>query len=99
MLRFGFALTLLGFGSMALSQYSDRQFAILMWAEPMQPALGIGVGVLGLVLLVLGFAQKSRKPAAPAQPSLRDYSPQQHQGQPYPQQPQGQPYPQNQQRP
>ena len=78
MLRFGIALILLGFGSMALSQYSDRQFVILMWAEPMQPALGIGVGVLGIVLLVLGLVLNNRKPAAPAQPSIQDYSPRQH---------------------
>ncbi|MFB9908407.1 hypothetical protein [Allokutzneria oryzae] len=88
MLRFGLALVLLGFGSVALSQYSDRQFVVLMWAEPMQPVLGFVVGGLGVALVVASFVLGNRDRAQPSaaapQEQPQQWQPQQQWQQPRP---------------
>ena len=45
MIRFGTLLAFLGFGS-AILHFTSMQFRLLMWAEPMQPLLGLGIGGL-----------------------------------------------------
>ncbi|QWF78078.1 hypothetical protein [Amycolatopsis sp. CA-230715] len=93
MLRAGVLLTILGFGSVGFHYWSDRQLAILIWAEDYQPALGSVIGVLGLALVVAHVVLSKRKqqPSAPQQ-AFPQQAPQQpfQAGQP-PQQPFPQP--------
>lgn len=88
MLRAGVLLTILGFGSVAFHYWSDRQLAILIWAEDYQPALGSAIGVLGLVLVIAHVVMSKRKaqPSAPQQafPQAGQQQPFQT-GQPFPQ--------------
>lgn len=67
MLRLGAVLALLGFGS-ALLHFTSVQFRLLMWAEPMQPVLGLSIGGAGAVLLLIKVLTAKEEPAPPAQP-------------------------------
>jgi hypothetical protein len=65
--RLGGFLAFFGLGS-ALLHFTSVQFKLLMWAEPMQPLLGLGVGALGVIILVIKFATAKEQPAqAPQQ--------------------------------
>jgi hypothetical protein len=79
--RLGVLLAVLGFGS-AILHYTDIQFRLLMWSEPMQPLLGAGIGVVGVVVAVIPYLRNRSSSADPAVA----YPPQP--GQPYPQPPQ-----------
>jgi drug/metabolite transporter (DMT)-like permease len=68
MLRIGVILIVLGFGSVGLSEFTDRQFAVLMWAEPMQTWLGATVGMVGAALAGFAFVQSRKKAKPAAQP-------------------------------
>ncbi|OLF16719.1 hypothetical protein [Actinophytocola xanthii] len=63
MVRFGGILIFFGFGS-ALLHLTSVQFRLMMWAEPVQPVLGLVVGTLGVGLVVLRFALSKRDSAA-----------------------------------
>jgi hypothetical protein len=78
MVRLGVFLAVIGFGSIGF-HFTDYQFRILMWAEPMQPGIGAVVGVVGLVLIGVSLARKKNV----AQPAP---APQLYGGQ-FPQQP------------
>jgi hypothetical protein len=86
MVRFGVFLAVIGFGSIGF-HFTDYQFQILMWAEPMQPGIGAIFGVVGLVLIGASLARK-KNVAQPA-PAQQMYGGQY----PQPQAPQAQ-YPQ-----
>lgn len=62
MIRLGVVLALFGFGS-ALLHFTSVQFTLLMWAEPMQPALGLVLGGAGVVVLVLKIILTKEEPA------------------------------------
>lgn len=53
MTRLGALLALLGFGSAVVHFLNVRQFALMAWAAPWQPFLGLGVGAVGAVLLLI----------------------------------------------
>ncbi|WP_207926939.1 hypothetical protein [Actinocrispum wychmicini] len=86
LVRIGGLLIFLGFVS-AILHYTSIQLRVLFWSEPMQPALGIGIGLAGVALIAIPLLVQRNKKAQPA---------------PYPQQPgfqqqpyaQPQPYPQ-----
>jgi hypothetical protein len=92
MMRLATILMVLGFGS-ALLHFTDIQLSLMMWSEPMQPALGLIVGAVGLVVAVAVVVIKNNKAKGAQAP--RAAHPQQPYGQPgqgqspYP--PQGQP--------
>jgi hypothetical protein len=50
--RLGAFLALIGFGS-SLLHFTDIQLRYLIWAEPNQPWLGVGIGGVGAVLLLI----------------------------------------------
>lgn len=52
MMRFGTFLAFVGFGS-AVLHFTSIQFRVLFWAEQYQPALGLGIGALGAVIIIL----------------------------------------------
>lgn len=52
MVRFGGFLALLGFGS-AIMHFTSIQFKLLMWSESMQPMIGIGIGVVGVLIAAI----------------------------------------------
>lgn len=64
MTRIGTLLTIAGFGSLLL-MLMNYHFVLLAWADPMQPAFGIVVGILGVILLAAGFLN-DRQAASPA---------------------------------
>jgi len=64
MIRLGAVLALFGFGS-ALLHFTDIQFRLLMWAEDWQPALGLGLGAVGAVLLLIATLRGKDESAAP----------------------------------
>jgi hypothetical protein len=66
MMRLGAFLALIGFGS-ALLHFTSVQFKLLLWAEPYQPALGLGIGALGAVIIVIKVAT-SKEHAEEAEP-------------------------------
>jgi hypothetical protein len=66
MIRFGLLLAVLGFGS-AIMHFTDVQFRLLMWSEPMQPTLGIVIGAVGAVLLVVKVITSKDEDAQPQQ--------------------------------
>jgi len=69
MIRLGLVLALFGFGS-ALLHFTSVQFRLLMWAEPMQPTLGIALGGAGVLLIVIRVAtSKDSGGEAPAGPA------------------------------
>jgi hypothetical protein len=51
-----------GFAS-AILHFTDYQLRILMWSESMQPALGIGLGVVGCALVGASVALQKNKNA------------------------------------
>lgn len=53
MARIAGLLILLGFGSVALHEFTDYQFRLLSWMEDYQPWAGVGVGVVGVLLAVV----------------------------------------------
>jgi hypothetical protein len=65
----GFAgfLVFAGFVS-AILHFTSVQLRILIWSEPLQPALGIILGVVGCVILAI-FAQVDKSKKAAAQPA------------------------------
>ncbi|HEV7649257.1 MAG TPA: hypothetical protein VGP26_13950 [Actinophytocola sp.] len=70
MIRLGTLLVFFGLGS-ALLHLTSVQFRLLMWAEPMQPAMGLALGGAGVVVIVLKLllGKNSEAPAgAPAAP-------------------------------
>ncbi len=52
MIRFGLVLALFGLGS-ALLHFTSVQFRLLMWSEPWQPGLGLGIGAVGAAVLAI----------------------------------------------
>src|SRR5262245_55211375 len=72
MVRFGVLLCVLGFGS-AVLHFTEFQFRLLMWSEPMQPGLGLGIGALGVVFVVI--APVRNRATAPAQSAAPAYGP------------------------
>lgn len=59
MLRFGVFLAVIGFGSSVL-HFTDVQFRLVMWAEEGQPALGLGIGAVGVLIAVLPAVLRRR---------------------------------------
>ena len=66
MTRIGTILAIAGFGSLLL-MLMNMHFVLLAWADPMQPAFGIGVGIIGVIVLVAGLARDRQ--SAPDQAS------------------------------
>ena len=60
MTSFGGLLALLGFGSLVLPAFG-LQFKLLSAVEGAQPWFGVVLGVVGLVLLVVGFMQNGKQ--------------------------------------
>lgn len=52
LLRSSITLMIIGFGSVALS-FTDYQFILLSWANPLQPWIGLVIGVIGLGFIVV----------------------------------------------
>ncbi|MGI8416423.1 MAG: hypothetical protein ACR2P2_09530 [Nakamurella sp.] len=81
--RFGVICLIFGIGSAVLN-LMNYHFAILMWADGMQPWFGLGLGIVG-VGLVLGDNLGKQKPVQPnqfpAQVAQQPASPQQQFGQ------------------
>jgi hypothetical protein len=110
MRAFGGFLIFAGFVS-AILHYTDYQLRILSWSESMQPALGIGLGVVGCALVGASVALQKNKEAKAVQqlppppgygpaPQPQQYgAPMGQQQMPYGQQPMQQPYPPQQQYP
>lgn len=67
MLRFGVFLAVIGFGSSVL-HFTDVQFRVVAWAEEWQPALGLGVGAVGVLIAVLPAVLRRRPQEQPQQP-------------------------------
>jgi hypothetical protein len=65
MTRIGAILTIAGFGSLLL-MLMDAHFVLLAWADSMQPAFGIVVGIIGVIVLIAGVLRERR--AAPSGP-------------------------------
>ncbi|MFD1051507.1 hypothetical protein ACFQ1S_41150, partial [Kibdelosporangium lantanae] len=51
-------LMFVGFVS-ALLHFTSVQLRILIWSEPLQPLLGLGLGALGVVFLLIAKATDS----------------------------------------
>jgi len=66
MVRLGGIMMFLGFVS-AILHFTSRQLVLLMWSEPMQPALGLILGGGGVLVVVLAMVMSKDKDA-PAQP-------------------------------
>ena len=64
MTSFGGLLAILGFGSLVLPAFG-LQFKLLSAVEGAQPWFGVVLGVVGLVLLVVGFMQNSKQQEHP----------------------------------
>lgn len=64
MARFAAFLLLFGFGSAAM-HVTHYQFRLLIWAEPMQPWLGLVMGAVGLLLIA--FSRTKDDQPAPVQ--------------------------------
>lgn len=83
MIRLGTLLTFFGVGS-ALLHFTSVQFRLLMWSEPMQPALGFALGGVGvaliLVKLVLNKKSEQKQPGGYGPPPAGYPAP--HYGQP-----------------
>ena len=62
MRAFGGFLVFAGFAS-AVLHFTDYQLRILMWSEPMQPVLGVGLGVAGCALVGVSVAIQKNKEA------------------------------------
>ena len=60
MTSFGGLLVILGFGSLVLPAFG-LQFKLLSAVEGAQPWFGVVLGVVGLVLLVVGFMQNGKQ--------------------------------------
>ena len=60
MTSFGGLLAILGFGSLVLPAFG-LQFKLLSAVEGAQPWFGVILGVVGLVLLVVGFMQNGKQ--------------------------------------
>ena len=60
MTSFGGLLAILGFGSLVLPAFG-LQFKLLSAVEGAQPWFGVVLGVVGLVLLVVGFMQTGKQ--------------------------------------
>ena len=60
MTSFGGLLAILGFGSLVLPAFG-LQFKLLSAVEGAQPWFGVVLGVVGLVLLVVGFMQNGKQ--------------------------------------
>lgn len=75
MIRFGVFLAIIGFGSVGL-RYMDYEFRILAWAEPMQPGIGVVIGVVGLMLIGIALLLKKNASQSQAvQPAPGQYPP------------------------
>lgn len=62
--RLGVFLLIIGFGSVILHSATDYQFTLLMWADGMQPYIGIVVGLIGVGLLCSPFIVRARQQRA-----------------------------------
>jgi hypothetical protein len=60
MTSIGGLLAILGFGSLVLPAFG-LQFKLLSAVEGAQPWFGVVLGVVGLVLLVVGFMQNGKQ--------------------------------------
>ena len=67
MTSFGGLLAILGFGSLVLPAFG-LQFKLLSAVEGAQPWFGVVLGVVGLVLLVVGFMQNGKQQEQQPQP-------------------------------
>ncbi len=67
MTSIGALLAILGFGSLILPAFG-MQFRLLSAVEGAQPWFGIILGVIGLVLMALGFAQGNQQKGQQPQP-------------------------------
>jgi hypothetical protein len=77
MYRIAGFLMFVGFVS-AILHFTSVQLKILIWSEPLQPLLGLGLGALGVVFLLIAKATDSSPKSTNAYP--RQTAP----GQPYP---------------
>jgi hypothetical protein len=88
MYRIAGFLMFVGFVS-AILHFTSVQLKILIWSEPLQPLLGLGLGALGVVFLLIAKATDSSpkstnvypQQAAPGEPYPGQVP---HPGQPYP---------------
>lgn len=75
LLRLSVTLMVIGYGSVLLS-YTDIQFTLLMWANSLQPWIGLIVGTIGLGILVVPMILARRAgggSVAPAQSFQQNY--------------------------
>lgn len=63
MASLGILLIIFGFGSLLLAEFG-YEFRLLSWAEDMQPAFGIILGIVGIGVLVAAVLMNKRKQAA-----------------------------------
>lgn len=75
MTSIGALLAILGFGSLILPAFK-MQFRLLSAVEGAQPWFGIILGVIGLVLIVLGFMRGNQKEGQQPQPLQGQQPPQ-----------------------
>jgi hypothetical protein len=68
--RFGAFLAFIGFGS-SLLHFTDVQFRLVMWAEPFQPLLGLGLGAVGVVICLIAYAFQQRKETSAYPPAYQ----------------------------
>jgi hypothetical protein len=54
-------LVIIGFGSALLHSTGDIQFTLLVWADGMQPYIGLVVGLIGVALLASPFILRARQ--------------------------------------
>ena len=79
-MRFGAFLAIIGFGS-SLLHFTDVQFRLVLWAEPWQPLLGLGIGAVGSVICWIAYAFRQRRAASAApgtgypQPPAQQFAP------------------------
>lgn len=52
LLRLSITLMVIGFGSVGLS-FTDYQFTLLSWANPLQPWIGLVIGVAGIAMIAI----------------------------------------------
>lgn len=65
MTRIGTILTMAGFGSVIL-MLMNAHFVLLAWADPMQPAFGIVVGIAGVIVLIAGIVRERQAAPPPS---------------------------------
>ncbi len=74
MVRLGGLLTFFGLGSVVLYSFG-WQFRILMWADPMQPWLGVALAVAGVAVLAVKFLVNKDEPVPAGAPGGERFGP------------------------